>query len=258
MNDTSLNADESPELPAAESEDTPAPPRLSFTLVSGALILGAYLVLQFAATVVAVAALDLDPAERMGDLVALGVLFSAVPCTLLVVRILRHARGVDPRSWLALFPVSTTTLLGWVVFAFVLLQLADLATVEFGRSPVPPVMDAIIETTRYTTLLWLALVVAAPVFEEVLFRGFLFEGLRRTKLGAGGTIVVTTLLWTLLHAVQYDAYFLVLIALIGILLGVARERTGSLYVPLAIHAVNNLLSTLQMTEERDALVHALF
>lgn len=250
MSDTPLNADESPDLPS--------PQRLRFTLVSGALILGAYLVLQFAATLAAVVMLDLDPAERTGDLVALGVIFSAVPCTLLVLLTLSRARDVDPRSWLALLPVRGTTLLGWVAFACVLLQLADLATVELGRSPVPPVMETIIETTRYTTLLWFALVVAAPVFEEVLFRGFLYEGLRRARMGAGGTIVVTTLLWTILHVAQYDLFFLALIALIGILLGIARERTGSLYVPLAIHAVNNLLGTLQMTEERDAIVTALF
>ena len=194
----------------------------------------------------------------MGDLVALGVIFSAGPCTLLVLRIVSRARDIDPRTWLALLPVRTTTLLGWVLLAWVLLHAADLVTVELGRSPVPPVMETIIETTRYTALLWFALVIAAPVFEEVLFRGFLYEGLRRTRMGAGGTIVVTTLLWTLLHVAQYDAYFLTLIALIGILLGIARERTGSLYVPLAIHAVNNLLGTLQMAEERDALVHALF
>ncbi len=250
MNETPLNA--------IESEGPSAPPRLRFTLVYTALILGAYLVLQVAATVAAMAMLGLDPAARMGDLVALGVVFSAVPCTFLVLLALGLARGVDPKSWLALVPVRTAALLGWLVFAVLLLQLADLATVELGRSPVPPVMETIIETTRYTTLLWVALVIAAPVFEEVLFRGFMFEGLRRTRIGAWGTIAVTTLLWTLLHVGQYDQYFLVLIALIGILLGYARERTGSLYVPLAIHAVNNLLSILQLSEERDTLVNGLF
>ncbi len=250
MNNTPLNA--------VETGGSHPPPRLRFTLVSGALVLGAYIVLQFAATIGAVFMLDLDPSERMGDLVALGVIFSSIPCTILVLLILGRTRGISPRSWLALVPVRPAALLGWVAFAFILLQLADLVTVELGRSPVPPVMETIIETTRYTTLLWFALVIAAPVFEEVLFRGFLYEGLRRTRIGAGRTIVVTTLLWTMLHVAQYDQYFLTLIAMIGILLGIARERSGSLYVPLAIHAVNNLLGTLQMTEEKDALVNALF
>ncbi len=250
-----------PPLDAVEPEGIHPPPRLGFTLVSTALVLGVYLVLQVVVTVVLIAVLDLDPTERMGDLIAVGVILSAIPCTFLLLLILDRggrARGLDLRTWLALRPVRGSTVLGWVVFAFVLLQLADLVTVELGRSPIPPVMESIIETTRYTTLLWFALVIAAPVFEEALFRGFLYEGLRRTKLGAGGTIVVTTALWTLLHVAQYDPFFLTLIALIGILLGIARERTGSLYVPLAIHVLNNLLSTLQMTADRDALVNALF
>ena len=247
-----------PTLNAVEPEEPRPTPRLRFTLVSTALILGAYLVLQVVVTVAAIAVLDLNPETRLGDLIALGVLFSAVPCTLLVLLTLGLARDVETKSWLALVPVRATTMLGWLAFAFVLLQLADLATVELGRSPVPPIMESIIETTTYTALLWVALVIAAPVFEEVLFRGFMYEGLRRTRIGAGGTIAVTTLVWTALHVGQYDQFFLVLIALIGILLGIARERTGSLYVPLAIHAVNNLLSTLQMSAEKDAVVNGLF
>ena len=250
MNESSLNP--------VEPEVLRSPPRLRFTLVSTALILGAYLVLQVVVTVAAIAVLDLDPVARLGDLIALGVLFSAVPCTLLVLLTLGLTRDVETKSWLALVPVRATTMLGWLVFAFVLLQLADLATVEFGYSPVPPIMETIIETTTYTTLLWVALVIAAPVFEEVLFRGFMYEGLRRTRIGAGGTILVTTLVWTGLHVGQYEPFFLALIALIGILLGIARERTGSLYVPLAIHAMNNLLSTLQMSAEKDAVVNGLF
>ena len=247
-----------PTLNAVEPEEPRPTPRLRFTLVSTALILGAYLVLQVVVTVAAIAVLDLNPETRLGDLIALGVLFSAVPCTLLVLLTLGLARDVETKSWLALVPVRATTMLGWLAFAFVLLQLADLATVELGRSPVPPIMESIIETTTYTALLWVALVIAAPVFEEVLFRGFMYEGLRRTRIGAGGTIAVTTLVWTALHVGQYDQFFLALIALIGILLGIARERTGSLYVPLAIHAVNNLLSTLQMSAEKDAVVNGLF
>ena len=64
MNETPLNA--------IESEGPSAPPRLRFTpSIHRAVILGAYLVLQVAATVAAMAMLGLDPAARMGDLVAL-------------------------------------------------------------------------------------------------------------------------------------------------------------------------------------------
>ncbi len=237
-----------------ESAKDAAQPRLKFTLVSGALIVGVYLLLQFAATNAAATLLGLTPSQHMGDLIALGVLSSSIPCTLLVLRVVSRTPGIGPRTWLALHPVRSRTLFGWVVSAFVLLQLADLVTVELGRAPVPPVIETIAETTRYPALLWFALVITAPVFEEALFRGFLHEGLRRTRIGGGGTILVTTVVWTLLHTALYDVYFLTLVGLIGILLGVARERTGSLYIPLAIHAMNNLLGGLQMATGGNALI----
>ena len=49
---------------------------------------------------------------------------------------------------------------------------------------------------------WLMLTVigiGAPLSEELLFRGFLFSGLAKSKLGLLGAGVLTSLLWTLLH-----------------------------------------------------------
>ena len=44
---------------------------------------------------------------------------------------------------------------------------------------------------------------------------------------------------------QYDVYQIGTIFFIGILLGVARIRSGSLYVPLAMHTLINLLATVE-------------
>ena len=56
-----------------------------------------------------------------------------------------------------------------------------------------------------------------------------------------GAVVVTSVLWALLH-LQYDVYGIFTILLVGLLLGAARIRTRSLVVPLALHALNNRLS----------------
>ena len=45
----------------------------------------------------------------------------------------------------------------------------------------------------------LALVIGAPVSEEVLFRGYLLNRLAHTRLGFAGASVLATLAWTLLH-----------------------------------------------------------
>ena len=87
-------------------------------------------------------------------------------------------------------------------------------------------------------------IVAAPVFEETFFRGFLLPGFRHSAVGTPGAIVITSLSWTALH-VQYDAYSLVTLFVLGIVLGLARVLTGSVYTTIGMHAVNNLIATLE-------------
>ena len=89
-----------------------------------------------------------------------------------------------------------------------------------------------------------ALLVAAPLFEETFFRGFLFRGFASSFLGVIGTVLVTAGLWALLH-VQYDAYGIALVFALGLLLGIARARTGSLWVPIAMHSAANLVATIE-------------
>jgi membrane protease YdiL (CAAX protease family) len=99
--------------------------------------------------------------------------------------------------------------------------------------------------TRPRVLVWLAVCLAAPVVEELAFRGWLLAGLARTRLGPVGAIAVTTLAWTALH-LQYDWYGMLQVAALGIVLGIARLRTGSLWLCMAMHAVNNTIATVQI------------
>ena len=83
------------------------------------------------------------------------------------------------------------------------------------------------------------LLILAPLAEEMLFRGWLFTGLRRA-LGVWPAGIVTAILFAAIH---YDAnhrrFFLVLP--LAIALGVAREIAGSIRPTLAIHAIYNLI-----------------
>jgi uncharacterized protein len=94
-------------------------------------------------------------------------------------------------------------------------------------------------------LLWATLLVAAPLMEETLFRGFMIRGIERSRLGAAGAIIIASAAWTLMH-VQYDGYGMSQVFLMGILLGAARLRTQSLYPPLAMHSLANLIATIEL------------
>jgi len=92
---------------------------------------------------------------------------------------------------------------------------------------------------------FISVVVVAPIIEEFLFRGFLHSQLRRSALKDWGAIVVSSLVWTAIHF-QYEIGILFFLFLFGLFLGFLRFKYGSLLIPIVLHAINNLLSFLQV------------
>jgi len=85
--------------------------------------------------------------------------------------------------------------------------------------------------------------IGAPLSEELLFRGFLLSALARSRLGFAGGTLVTTGLWTALHA-GYSLAGIVEVFLIGLFFSWLLWRTGSLRVPIFCHALYNSLIVL--------------
>ena len=86
--------------------------------------------------------------------------------------------------------------------------------------------------------LWLAVVVITPIGEEIIFRGFLFRGWLQSPRDAWLVIVVTSLLWALIH-VQYDWYVIGQVFVFGLLLGWMRWVSGSTILTILLHALIN-------------------
>ena len=97
---------------------------------------------------------------------------------------------------------------------------------------------------RLLPLFWIAIVVIAPLFEEAFIRGFLFIGLARSRIGPAGAVILTALVWASLHIVEYGIYEIIVIGVLGIILGVVRYKTGSLWSSVIIHSLNNLVAVL--------------
>ena len=89
------------------------------------------------------------------------------------------------------------------------------------------------------------MVVAAPLGEETLFRGFLFKGILHSRLGGAGAVLLTALIWALLHR-QYDLFDMANIFAAGLLFGCARLRTNSIYPCLLMHGLMNLIATIEV------------
>ena len=179
-----------------------------------------------------------------------GVIFSTVIVSnlLSVVAILLIVliKGQPFKDYLAWHDVRLRTQSTWmgILVAFMILAdlAAELAGVDFGGDS----MVKLFQATHPAWLFWIAAVVAAPLFEEVMFRGLLFRGFQASFLGTGGTVVLTAVLWAVMH-IQYNLYGMGFIAATGILFGLARARTGSLLVPMALHAALNFSDLLLFT-----------
>lgn len=86
------------------------------------------------------------------------------------------------------------------------------------------------------------MVVTGPLFEELVFRGAMFSALLR-RWGIRVAAIVTSVLWGLLH-LGYEPWFVISVTGSGVVLAVIRWKTGSIYIPLVLHAAGNLLVTI--------------
>lgn len=171
--------------------------------------------------------------------------WSTLPINLgFVLLLVKLRRGWTIAEYLALEPAPIGTMIGWLGITLALVAATDGATHLLGRPIVPEFMHKAYQTAYCVPLLWATLIVAAPLWEESFFRGFMFRGIVQSPLGATGAILITSACWALMH-LQYDFFGIAQIFLGGILLGVVRLRTQSLYPVLAMHSLMNLIATVE-------------
>jgi uncharacterized protein len=183
-------------------------------------------------------------AEKGGLVLSLTTLATATVTTGAVVGLARLRPSLPVGSYLALRPVASGELLRFLGLALLAAAAIDGVTWLSGRAVVPAVMVEAFRSAHSPLLYWSALVLAAPLSEEILFRGFLFKGILHSRFGATGAVVVTSFAWAVVHQ-QYEPFYLVIVFAVGLLLGHARLASGSLAVPLAMHALLNLIATME-------------
>lgn len=241
-----------------ESDASPPHPRQPWTFWGTAFWGAAELGVGFAAQFAIFSALmtlwsrphpptaEIERLASSGVTISLVTIGAAPLCLAIVALAVRLARW-PLLDYLALTrPRGRDVLLGLAVVMGCLVA-ADTVTYLSGRSLVTPFMVDAYRSARDAGLLWLlfaALVIAAPLTEEILFRGFVFRGWSSSRLGVAGTIVLTSAIWASMH-VQYEVFFIVQIFLLGLALGWLRWRSGSTTVPLILHALVNFSALTQ-------------
>lgn len=133
----------------------------------------------------------------------------------------------------------------WILVMFLLGY--DALTYVLGRDIVTPFqLDTYrsAQSAGILPLFWFALVIAAPVAEEIMFRGFLFRGWITSERWAIPGILIISALFAAIH-IQYDWFGILQVFFIGLLLGLVRWRTGSTTLTILMHVLANLWATVE-------------
>jgi membrane protease YdiL (CAAX protease family) len=179
-----------------------------------------------------------------GYLLSLMTFVTTFVCCGLIVGVVKLKRDSLLTEYLCIRKVSPKVLLKWIGLLISFIVLSDLITFFLGKPLVPPFMTSAFATAKPVWMIWAATIIAAPLFEETFFRGFLFKGLESSFLRPIGAVILTAGLWALIHG-QYDLYGMGTIFCMGLLFGAARFSSGSLLVPIGLHAVSNLVATIE-------------
>lgn len=163
-------------------------------------------------------------------------------CFLALVAVCRPNTRTGWNTRLGLFPCRPGPAVVWSVVVL-------LTALGIGYL-LEPLMD---EKTRETLKLlalglqspvffYLSIALAAPIFEELLFRGYAYSGWI-PKLGFPATALVTTILFTVCHF-HYGWVALLSVFLLGLMLAVLRWKTGSVFPCIGVHVAYNLVYCL--------------
>ena len=232
----------------------PPPWGLLGTIAWGALGVCAWFAVQFAVIMAVIVwrdmtapgTVDMHKMANDGFLLA-SVTILAAPAWIGVSFLAARLRGWTARDYLALVWPRRAELAFGIASVAGLLIAADLFTLLVGREVVPGFMREAYLSARNSgslVLFFLAVVIVAPISEEVAFRGFLFRGLSASWLGVSGAIIATSAAWAAMH-VQYDTFTLAQIFVIGLLLGWIRWASGSTLLTIMLHMLANLMACIQ-------------
>lgn len=142
----------------------------------------------------------------------------------------------------------------WIYFAFgCALSILVLIIIAASKPPEhTPIQDLL--KSRNTAIAFMAMaVLIAPLFEETIFRGYLYplfvrfisffarlagvEHSAATRVGISGSIVLTGVIFGLVHGAQLGWSFALVLALVGvgIVLTFARARSGTVFASFLLH-----------------------
>jgi membrane protease YdiL (CAAX protease family) len=128
---------------------------------------------------------------------------------------------------------------GLIASGILLSVLVELVSGVFrpkGKLPI----EAFFQDQRSAFILMLVSVLLAPMFEETIFRGYIYPAIAR-RFGIATSVIITGTLFGLLHAPQLWGGWaqIGLLILVGVIFTYARAKTGTVVASYVLHLSYN-------------------
>ncbi|MDB5341515.1 MAG: hypothetical protein JWN70_7134 [Planctomycetaceae bacterium] len=187
-----------------------------------------------------------DPVALCVSSIASGVI------GVLVIRWLVGRHEASPWRFLGIRSCSgKSILLGCVVMAA--MELASLLLASFLERPDEETWIKVFQNANSIVsygLLFITMVVAAPVGEELFFRGFLLNGLRSGGKSTWFAVTFVSLAFAAVH-LHYDLYDMTTLFIMAVVLAMVRIRTESIVPCIAMHALWNLVGFILLAWSKE-------
>ena len=185
-----------------------------------------------------------------GIITALAVIFTACMLTVIcwgVIYLSTHSM-VQTKNFFKLGQFDLKVLGQYIVIMVLILAISELLMIYFDSSPMS-FLDDIMTPTSFWWLI-IAIVVVAPIYEELVFRGLIFGVIRADGTPKSSTltksdlfaIIISSTLFALVH-LQYDGVGMITIFALGVLFCHARLKYG-LGLAILLHFLNNAVAMI--------------
>ena len=179
-----------------------------------------------------------------GTVVSISIM---IGCLLLVAisALVIRMRGGNLKQYLALTPFSLAVGMGMIGLLLLFMIGSQALTYVLDKSPLAFV-DPLYQSVSSVWLLIFAMVIVAPIYEELIFRGLLWSAIAEQFAASSDTehrgamvaSLVTSLIFAVIH-LQYGLYEISTIVVLALLFCYARIKSGSLILPILLHIINN-------------------
>jgi membrane protease YdiL (CAAX protease family) len=155
-----------------------------------------------------------------------------------LVKTVHRRRFLDAIHWYRNYEFAN----GFLIALGATLAVSVLIVSSFFPPSSPPPIEKLLSSSRAMWIFAIFGIGIAPLFEEIIFRGFLFEVLAEMR-GTRIAVPVTAVLFALLHVPQLWGSWagVALIFLVGYILSLIRKRSNSLIPSLIMHTSYNAM-----------------